>query len=93
MTEKLLKKLEQINKKFEENDFFIKEDIFELFENDNSLQERLENIKLKKIEFFVIFEENCIGFTLDDVQVNFFVKLGEDEIGKWYEVEVELIYF
>lgn len=93
MTEKLLKKLEQINKKFEENDFFIKEDIFELFENDNSLQERLENIKLKKIEFFVIFEENCIGFTLDDVQVNFFVKIGEDEIGKWYEVEVELIYF
>nr|WP_307775126.1 hypothetical protein [uncultured Cetobacterium sp.] len=93
MTEELIKKLDRINDEFEKRDFFIKEDIYELFEERKDLREQLDAIKFKKIEFFNVEEENCVGFTLEDVQVNFFVEFGEDEEGPWYETTAEIISF
>ncbi|MGL4425478.1 MAG: hypothetical protein ACRCZR_00150 [Cetobacterium sp.] len=93
MTEELLKKIERINGEFESRDFFIKEDIIELFEERTDLAEKLDSIKFKKIEFFNIEEENCVGFTFEDVQVNFFIEFGEDEEGEWYEATAEIISF
>lgn len=93
MTEEILKKIERINAEFEKKDFFIKEDLIELFTEREDLREKLDNIKFKKIEFFDIEEENCIGFTLEDVQINFFVEFGEDEEGEWYEATAEIMFF
>lgn len=93
MTEELLKRIEKINSEFEKRDFFLKEDLIELFETREDLREKLENTKPKKIEFFSIEEENCVGFTLEDVQVNFFVEFGEDEEGPWYEATAEIVFF
>ncbi|MGL5797215.1 MAG: hypothetical protein ACRCYT_03320 [Cetobacterium sp.] len=44
MTEELLKKIERINGEFESRDFFIKEDIIELFEERTDLAEKLSRI-------------------------------------------------
>lgn len=93
MTEELLNKIERINSEFEKRDYFLKEDLLELFETREDLREKLENIKFKKIEFFNIEDENCVGFTLEDVQVNFFVEFGEDEEGPWYEATAEIVFF
>ncbi|MDX8335606.1 MULTISPECIES: hypothetical protein [Cetobacterium] len=93
MTEELMKKIDRINEEFEKREFFIKEDILELFEQREDLREKLDAIKFKKIEFFNVEEENCVGFTLDDVQVNFFIEFGEDEEGEWYEATAEIISF
>lgn len=93
MTEEILKKIEKINIEFEKREFFLKEDLIELFEKREDLRERLDNIKSKKIEFFTVEDENCVGFTLDDVQVNFFVEFGEDQMGPWYEATAEIIFF
>lgn len=93
MKEEVLNKIAIINSEFEKRKFFIKEDIYELFEIRTDLQERLEKIKPKKIEYFIIEEENCIGFTLDDVQVNFFIEFSVDDEGEWYEATAEVIYF
>ena len=54
---------------------------------------KLDAIKFKKIEFFTVEDENCVGFTLEDVQVNFFIEFGEDEEGEWYEATAEIISF
>lgn len=93
MTEEILGKIDRINTEFEKKDFFIEEDLMELFEEREDLREKLDAIKFKKIEFFTVEDENCIGFTLDDVQVNFFVEFGEDEEGPWYEATAEIISF
>ena len=93
MTEELIKKIDRINEEFEKKDFFIREDIFELFEEREDLREKLDAIKFKKIEFFTVTDENCVGFTLEDVQVNFFIEFGEDEEGQWYEATAEIISF
>ncbi|WP_297406696.1 hypothetical protein [uncultured Cetobacterium sp.] len=93
MTEEILKKIERINAEFEKKEFFIKEDLIELFTEREDLREKLDEIKFKKIEFFNIEEENCIGFTLEDVQINFFVEFGEDEEGEWYEATAEIMFF
>lgn len=93
MTEELLKKIERINEEFEKRDFFIKEDLIELFETREDIAQKLDEIKFKKIEFFTVEEENCVGFTLDDVQVNFFLEFGEDEEGPWYEATAEIVMF
>ncbi|MEG0069316.1 hypothetical protein [Cetobacterium sp.] len=93
MTEEILKKIDRINDEFEKRDFFIKEDLIELFQEREDLRTKLDEIKFKKIEFFNIAEEDCVGFTLDDVQVNFFVEFGEDEEGPWYEATAEIITF
>ncbi|MCX3065969.1 MAG: hypothetical protein ACRC8F_07885 [Cetobacterium sp.] len=93
MTEELMKKIDRINEEFEKREFFIKEDILELFEQREDLVEKLDAIKFKKIEFFTVEDENCVGFTLEDVQVNFFIEFGEDEEGEWYEATAEIITF
>ena len=93
MTEELMKKIDRMNEEFEKREFFIKEDIIELFEQREDLAEKLDAIKFKKIEFFTVAEENCVGFTLEDVQVNFFIEFGEDEEGEWYEATAEIISF
>ena len=93
MTEELIKKLDNISKKFEEYDFMLKEDLYELIEENNEIGSRILNTKLKKIHFFSDLESNSVGFTLDDVQVEFFVEYGEDEKGKWYEATAEIRWF
>ncbi|MGL4653905.1 hypothetical protein [Cetobacterium sp.] len=93
MTEELMKKIDRVNEEFEKRDFFIKEDIIELFEQREDLAEKLDSTKFKKIEFFTVADENCVGFTLEDVQVNFFIEFGEDEEGEWYEATAEIISF
>lgn len=93
MTEEILKKIDRINAEFEKRDFYIKEDLMELFTEREDLREKLDEIKFKKIEFFNIEEENCVGFTLEDVQINFFVEFGEDEEGEWYEATAEIMFF
>ncbi len=93
MNEELIKKIEGINREFEKREFFIKEDVYELFEMREDLRGKLEAMKFKKIEFFVIEDENCIGFTLEDVQVNFFLEFGCDDEGEWYEATAEVVFF
>jgi hypothetical protein len=93
ISEKLEKIKNGISRKFEELGFFIKEDIEELIDTYPEIATRLENTKLKKINFFYDDDENSVGFTLDDVQVEFFLKTGEDEKGPWYEAEAEIRYF
>lgn len=93
MTEKLQKNLEKISKEFERRGYFLEEDLYELVEEREDIAERIENIKFNKIEFFNIKEEDSIGFTLEDVQINFFVEFGEDEEGPWYEATAEIYFF
>ncbi|MBC2856745.1 MAG: hypothetical protein RR191_02760 [Cetobacterium sp.] len=93
MTETLIKKIDSISREFERRGYFIKDDLYELFEAREDIAEKLENIKYKKIEFFDIKEEDSVGFTLEDVQVNFFLEFGEDEEGPWYEAEAEVFFF
>lgn len=93
MTEKLLKTVEKIIEEFNKRGYDIAEDVVELMESREDVAEKLEAVKFKNIEFFNVDEENSVGFTLDDMQVNFFVEYGEDEEGKWYEASAEIINF
>lgn len=93
MTEKLLKTVEKIIEEFNRRGYDIAEDVVELVENRADVAEKLEATKFKNIEFFNVDEENSVGFTLDDMQVNFFIEYGEDEEGKWYEASAEIINF
>ena len=93
MNEEFLKIVDRINDEFEKREFFIKEDLIEFFSEREDILEKFKNTKFKKIEFFTIEDESCVGFTLDDVQVNFFVEFGEDEEGPWYETTAEVIFF
>lgn len=93
MTEKLLKTVEKIIEEFNKRGYDIAEDVVELVESRKDVAEKLEAVKFKNIEFFNVDEENSVGFTLDDMQVNFFVEYGEDEEGKWYEASAEIINF
>lgn len=93
MTEKLLKTVEKIIEEFNKRGYDIAEDVIELVDSRDDVASRLEQTKFKNIEFFSVDEENSVGFTLDDMQVNFFVEYGEDEEGKWYEASAEIINF
>lgn len=94
MNEILEKRINGIDKKFMELGIdFLKEDITELFEIREDIRERVENIKFKNITFFRDEELNSIGFTLEDVQVEFFITIGEDEDGAWYEATAEIVFF
>ena len=95
MHEKTLHKIENINKEFEKRGFFIKEDLDEFFYERADIVERLDKIKYNKIEFFDFKEgeQNSVGFTLDDAQIEFFLTYGEDEEGPWYEAEAEILFF
>ncbi|MBR8700401.1 hypothetical protein IX317_000051 [Fusobacterium sp. DD29] len=93
LSEKLRKKLHTISEEFEKRGFSIEEDLVELAETREDIAERIENTKFKKISFFQDEELNSVGFTLEDVQVEFIVTLGEDEQGPWYEATAEIRFF
>lgn len=93
LSEKLRKKLHTISEEFKKRGFSIEEDLVELAETREDIAERIENTKFKKISFFQDEELNSVGFTLEDVQVEFIVTLGEDEQGPWYEATAEIRFF
>lgn len=93
LSEKLRKKIHTISEEFEKRGFSIEEDLVELAETREDIAERIENTKFKKISFFQDDELNSVGFTLEDVQVEFIVTLGEDEQGPWYEATAEIRFF
>lgn len=93
MDEKLQKTVERIIEEFKKRGYDIGEDVTELVESRSDVAKALSETKFKSIEFFDVKEENSVGFTLEDMQINFFVEYGEDEEGKWYEASVEIINF
>ena len=93
MDEKLQKTVERIIEEFKKRGYDIKEDVIELVEGRSDVAKALMETKFKNIEFFNVDEENSVGFTLEDMQVNFFIEYGEDEEGKWYEASAEIINF
>ncbi|MGF6907514.1 hypothetical protein [Fusobacterium sp. PH5-44] len=93
ISEELKNKLNNISDKFQEYGFNLKEDLIELVELNENVAVKLEGTKFKKIHFFHEEESNSVGFTLEDIQVEFFVEYGEDEEGKWYEASAEIRLF
>ena len=93
LSEKVLSQIEKLNRVFSDKGFYLKEDLDELFETAENLATKIEKIKFNKIEIFTVPETGSIGFTLDDVQVEFFLENGEDEEGEWYEATAEITYF
>lgn len=93
LNEKVILQIEKLNRVFSDKGFHLKEDLVELFETTEALAEKIEKIKFNKIEIFTVPENGTIGFTLDDVQVEFFLETGEDEEGTWYEATAEITYF
>ena len=91
--EKLKKTVEKIIEEFKKRGYDIGEDVTELVEERSDVAKALSETKFKNIEFFNVDEENSVGFTLEDIQVNFFLEYGEDEEGKWYEASAEIINF
>lgn len=93
MDEKLKKTVEKIIEEFKKRGYDIEEDVTELVEERSDVAKALSETKFKNIEFFNVDEESSVGFTLEDMQVNFFLEYGEDEEGKWYEASAEIINF
>lgn len=94
MDEKTALKLEKIAGIFQEKGFgYLKEDLQDFFQERPDIVEKIKDLKFNKIEFFTSEETNSIGFTLSDVQVEFFVETGEDEEGPWYEATAEILDF
>ncbi|MGL4308209.1 hypothetical protein [Cetobacterium sp. SF1] len=93
MLENLEKNLEKIDREFKKRGYDITEDLYELAEAREDIAEKIANTKFNKIEIFNVDEEDSIGFTLEDVQVNFFIECGEDEEGPWYEATAEVFFF
>jgi len=93
MEEKLTKLMLRINEEFQKRGYEIEDDLQELLETNEMIAEELSKTKFKKIEFFDIKEENSVGFTLEDLQVSFYLEYGEDEEGPWYEATAEIVSF
>lgn len=93
LSEKLNKKLKSISAEFEKRGYFLEEDLFELCELNAEVAQKLEETKLKKMDFYDDPELNSVGITLEDIQIEFFVTTGEDEEGPWYEASAEIRYF
>ena len=93
ISEKLCKKIKTINEEFKKLGFDLEEDLQELCEEREDMAERLENTKFKKMNFSKDEQANCYILNLEDCQIGFFVTLGEDEEGPWYETEAEIIFF
>ncbi|MGL6167535.1 MAG: hypothetical protein ACRC0Y_04525 [Fusobacteriaceae bacterium] len=91
-SEKGLLQIGKLDRVFSDKGFFLKEDLVELFEEYPNILEKVENTKFNKIEIFNPGSDS-IGFTLDEIQVEFFVETGEDEEGPWYEAHAEVLYF
>ncbi|MGL5963796.1 MAG: hypothetical protein ACRCZ9_00725 [Fusobacteriaceae bacterium] len=92
--EKTTQKLQKIQEVFQEKGFgYLKDDLIDFFEEREDVVQKIKDIKFNKIEFFTESETNSIGFTLSDIQVEFFVETGEDEEGPWYEATAEILNF
>lgn len=92
--EKTAQKLQKIYEVFQEKEFgYLKEDLNEFFQEREDVVQKIKDVKFNKIEFFTSPETNSIGFTLQDIQVEFFVETGEDEEGPWYEATAEILDF
>lgn len=92
--EKTAQKIEKIQEVFQEKGFgYLKEDLDDFFQEREDVVKKINDIKFSKIEFFTAPETNSIGFTLSDIQVEFFVETGEDEEGPWYEATAEILDF
>jgi hypothetical protein len=92
--EKLYRRMDVISDKIQELGFDIKEDLYELIDQRPEIGEKILDFKLKKISYFHDDEYNTYaGFTLEDTQITFYIELGEDENGPWYEVTAEIINF
>ncbi|MGL4688210.1 MAG: hypothetical protein ACRCVS_05920 [Fusobacteriaceae bacterium] len=93
-TEKTLARIDKISDAFSRRGYdYLKEDITELLKEQPDLAEKIDKIKFNNIEFFNDDSLNSIGFTLEDTQVEFFIEIGEDEDGPWYEASAEVLYF
>lgn len=93
MDNKVVGLVGKINEEFKRRGFEIEEDLIELVESSEEVEKALLETKFKKIEFFNIPEENSVGFTLEDIQVSFYLEYGEDEEGPWYEASAEIVNF
>lgn len=93
MDKKVEKIVRKIDEEFKKRGFEITEDLEELVETTESVAKALENTNFNNIEIFQVDEENAIGFTLAEMQINFFIEYGEDEEGPWYEASAEIINF
>lgn len=91
-SEKALLQIGKLDRVFSDKGFFLKEDLVELLEEYPDILLKVETTKFNKIEIFNP-GPNSIGFTLDEIQVEFFVETGEDEDGPWYEATAEVLYF
>ncbi len=93
LDEKILKKVKTINQNFIDLGLDLEEDIIELLEQKEDIREKVENTKYKKMSFSKDEEANSYIWNLEDCQISFDVILGEDEEGKWFEVECNILNF
>lgn len=94
MEEKIISKLDRVKLEFKERGFeYLEGDLDDFFEEREDIVKKINDMRFNKIEFFTEAETNSIGFTLSDVQVEFFVETGEDEEGPWYEATAEILNF
>ena len=91
MIEKLNRRVTAIAEKMSELGFYLEEDMQELVELRTDIADLILNTKLKKIDYFVEKEGNGVGFYLGDFQITFFVEIGEDEEGPYYEATAEIL--
>ena len=91
MIEKLNRRVTAIAEKMSELGFDLEEDMQELVELRTDIADLILNTKLKKIDYFVEKEGNGVGFYLGDFQITFFVEIGEDEEGPYYEATAEIL--
>lgn len=93
INDKTQHKINNIVNQFKKMGFLIEEDVMEFFQERADIVLKLEKIKYNKIEFFTDNDRNSVGFTLDDVQIEFQLIYGEDQEGPWYETIAEIIFF
>lgn len=94
MEEKIISKLDRVKLEFKERGFeYLEGDLDDFFQEREDIVKKINDMRFNKIEFFTEAETNSIGFTLSDVQVEFFVETGEDEEGPWYEATAEILNF
>ena len=91
MREKLDRRVIAISEKMSELGFDLEEDMKELVEIRKDIAELILTTKLKKMEYFVEKDGNGVGFYLGDFQITFFIEIGEDEEGPYYEATAEIL--
>ncbi len=93
LDEKILKKVKTINQNFIDLGLDLEEDIIELLEQKEDIREKVESTKYKKMSFSKDETFNSYIWNLEDWQISFDVILVEDEEGKWFEVECNILNF